>query len=347
MEPITTVAAASWAQQHWRAIAAAIVAAVLAVTAVLALLAGVAASMLSGQSAQQLAAQACPAQPGTQAAFGQWNGTQMTNAAAIVTVGRARRVPPFGEVVAVAAAMQESRLINLPGGDADSAGLFQERPSQGWGTHRQVTRPVYAARQFYIRLLKVPGWQQLPLTQAAQAVENSGRPGAYTKWQGQAVTVVSHLASPSLLAAGQCLGGSAQIPNRMVATAIAYARRQIGKPYLWGGTGPFAFDCSGLMMKAYQAAGLKNIPRTSEAQWTWGPKVAPGHQEPGDLVFFAGSDGTPTSPGHVGLVIGHDQMLEAYATGFPIRIASYGTPSSPPGDQTVVGFTRPWSRFSS
>jgi hypothetical protein len=129
MEPIATFAAASWAQQHWRAIAAAIVAAVLAVTAVLALLAGAAFSMFSGQSAQQLAAQACPVQPGTQVPFGQWNGTQMTNAATIVTVGQARRVPTFGEVVAVAAAMQESRLINLPGGDADSAGIFQERPS--------------------------------------------------------------------------------------------------------------------------------------------------------------------------------------------------------------------------
>ena len=151
---------------------------------------------------------------------------------------------------------------------------------------------------------------------------------------------MSHLASPSTLAARHCLQGSAQIPNRLVATAIASAEAQIGKPYLWGGTWPFGFDCSGLMMKAYLKAGV-SIPRTSEAQWTWGPRVAPGHEEPGDLVFFAGSDGTPTSPGHVAMVIGHGQMIEAYATGFPIRIATYGTPSSPPGDQTVVGFTRP------
>jgi peptidoglycan DL-endopeptidase CwlO len=136
--------------------------------------------------------------------------------------------------------------------------------------------------------------------------------------------------------------GSAQVPNQAVATAIAFARSQIGKPYLWGGTGPDAFDCSGLMMMAYRAAGMA-IPRTSEDQWLWGPKVAPGHEEPGDLVFFAGSDGTTTSPGHVGMVIGHGQMIEAYATGFPIRISSYGTLSSPQGDQTVVGFARPWA----
>jgi cell wall-associated NlpC family hydrolase len=130
-------------------------------------------------------------------------------------------------------------------------------------------------------------------------------------------------------------------PNQAAATAIAYARQQIGKPYLWGGTGPDAFDCSGLMMTAYRSAGI-SIPRTSELQWGWGPRIQPGHGEPGDLVFFAGADGTPASPGHVGLVIGHNQMIEAYATGFPIRISPFGTSAAAPGDQVVVGFTRPW-----
>ena len=116
---------------------------------------------------------------------------------------------------------------------------------------------------------------------------------------------------------------SISVPNQSVATVIAFARQQIGKPYLWGGTGPDAFDCSGLMMMAYRAAGI-DIPRTSELQWLWGPRVAAGHEEPGDLVFFAGSDGTVASPGHVGLVIGPDLMIEAYATGFPIRIAAFG-----------------------
>ena len=155
---------------------------------------------------------------------------------------------------------------------------------------------------------------------------------------GGAVTAAQCLASAAL-GGGR---GSAQVPNQAVATAIAFARSQIGKPYLWGGTGPDAFDCSGLMMMAYRSVGI-NIPRTSEDQWTWGPRVAPGHEQPGDLVFFAGSDGTTTSPGHVAMVIGHGMMVEAYATGFPIRIASYGTPSSPAGDQNPVGFTRPWA----
>ena len=145
----------------------------------------------------------------------------------------------------------------------------------------------------------------------------------------------------------QCLltasgSGSGQVPNQTVATAIAYAKAQIGKPYVWGGTGPDGFDCSGLVMMAYQAAGI-TIPRTSQAQWAWGPRIQPGQVEPGDLVFFAGSDGTPTNPGHVGLVIGKNLMVEAYATGFPIRISSFGTAKSAAGDGTVVGFTRPWA----
>jgi peptidoglycan DL-endopeptidase CwlO len=133
-----------------------------------------------------------------------------------------------------------------------------------------------------------------------------------------------------------------QAPNQMVASAIAYAEEQIGKPYVFGATGPDSFDCSGLVMMAYRSAGVY-IPRTSQQQWLFGPRVAPSAVEPGDLVFFAGGDGTPTSPGHVGIVIGKGQMIEAYATGFPVRISTYGQLSSPPGLETVVGFTRPWA----
>jgi len=127
-------------------------------------------------------------------------------------------------------------------------------------------------------------------------------------------------------------------PNQLVATAIAYAEQQLGKPYQWGATGPDAFDCSGLVMMAYRAAGI-DLARTSQQQWATETRVPASQVEPGDLVFFAGADGTPTSPGHVGLVIGNGEMIEAYATGFPIRVASYT-------DRDPVGFTRPWSGAS-
>jgi cell wall-associated NlpC family hydrolase len=124
-------------------------------------------------------------------------------------------------------------------------------------------------------------------------------------------------------------------PDQAVATAIAFAEQQLGKPYQWGGTGPDAFDCSGLVMMAYRAAGIA-IARTSQAQWATEPRVQASQAEPGDLVFFAGADGTPASPGHVGLVIGNGKMIEAYATGFPVRVASYA-------NRNPVGFTRPWA----
>ncbi|MGD0687441.1 MAG: C40 family peptidase [Streptosporangiaceae bacterium] len=135
--------------------------------------------------------------------------------------------------------------------------------------------------------------------------------------------------------APDCLPGVGTAASSAAATAIAYAEQQLGKPYQWGGTGPDAFDCSGLVMMAYRAAGI-DIPRTSQEQWAWGPRVPASQVEPGDLAFFVGSDGTVAAPGHVGLVIGGGYMIEAYATGFPIRVAPYR-------DRNPVGFTRPWA----
>jgi peptidoglycan DL-endopeptidase CwlO len=167
--------------------------------------------------------------------------------------------------------------------------------------------------------------------------------GAYA---GGNFTVVSaQLPSSSTVAGCATTTGSVSAvpPNQAVATAISFAQDQIGKPYLFGGTGPDAFDCSGLVMMAYRAAGI-NIARTSQEQWATEVRVPASQVQAGDLVFFAGSDGTVTSPGHVALVIGNGQMVEAYATGFPIRISTYGKPSSAPGDQDPVGFTRPWAQ---
>jgi cell wall-associated NlpC family hydrolase len=123
-----------------------------------------------------------------------------------------------------------------------------------------------------------------------------------------------------------------------VAQAISYTRHRLGLPYCWGGTGPSCYDCSGLMEQAY---GFPSSLRTSEDQFAGLPHVPFGQQRPGDLVFFAGSDGTVTAPGHVGMVLSKRWMIEAYATGFPIRISQYGTPASAPGDTNPVGFARP------
>lgn len=132
-----------------------------------------------------------PADAPAAAAAGQW-GTpdRLANAATIVQVGREMGVPERGQVIAVATAMQESGLRNVDHGDRDSLGLFQQRPSQDWGTPAQVRDPRYAATQFYDRLLDVPDWPELPLWQAAQAVQHSGHPTLYADDEDVAALLV-------------------------------------------------------------------------------------------------------------------------------------------------------------
>jgi peptidoglycan DL-endopeptidase CwlO len=136
--------------------------------------------------------------------------------------------------------------------------------------------------------------------------------------------------------------GSAPPPSGSVkAKAIAYARAQIGCPYVYGGTGPCSsgFDCSGLIQQAYADAGV-SIQRTSEDQWASEKHISGAQAGPGDLVFFTGAPIDPP-PGHVGLIIGSGLMIEAYGTGYPVRISTYGQAGSPPGDGNPTGFTDP------
>ncbi len=118
---------------------------------------------------------------------------QMANAATISAVGIRRGVPERAVTVALATALQESKLANLDGGDRDSIGLFQQRPSQGWGTPAQIANPRYAAGQFYTALLRVHNWQRLSITAAAQAVQRSAIPSGYAKWASDAQILASAL----------------------------------------------------------------------------------------------------------------------------------------------------------
>lgn len=122
---------------------------------------------------------------------------QAKNAATIIAVGRDLGVPDYGIVIALATAMQESSLRNISYGHLDSVGLFQQRPSAGWGTVAQLTTATHAARLFYggpsnpnkgvtKGLLDVAGWQSMTLTQAAQKVQVSAFPTAYAKWEASA-----------------------------------------------------------------------------------------------------------------------------------------------------------------
>ncbi|AGL16664.1 hypothetical protein [Actinoplanes sp. N902-109] len=140
----------------------------------------------------------CTPRPAASALTG-WSEEQVANARLIVTVGERRRVPVEGQVIAVATALQESRLRNLRGGDRDSVGLFQQRASQGWGTPRQLADPAYQTGKIYDKLLDVDGWQEMRLTDAAQAVQVSAYPGAYAKHARAATGLVDALSG-----AGSC-----------------------------------------------------------------------------------------------------------------------------------------------
>ncbi|GAA5180645.1 hypothetical protein GCM10023322_13410 [Rugosimonospora acidiphila] len=119
---------------------------------------------------------------------------QMDNARSIVDTGQQLNLPPRAWVIAVATSLQETKLHNYgnlgAGNDHDSLGLFQQRPSSGWGTPAELTDPHYAASAFYDALTRVPGWQNLPLTVAAQDVQVSAFGDRYAQWEKQATDMV-------------------------------------------------------------------------------------------------------------------------------------------------------------
>jgi hypothetical protein len=128
--------------------------------------------------------------PGCQVSLGgvtyMMSPEQAAHATTIAAVGKRMGMPDHAVSIALAAALQESELHNLQHGDRDSLGLFQQRPSQGWGTASQILTPQYAASAFYRRLAQVAGWENLPVTTAAQRVQRSDAPNAYARWEPEA-----------------------------------------------------------------------------------------------------------------------------------------------------------------
>ena len=123
---------------------------------------------------------------------------QLLNASIITDVAIRRGLPVRAVVIALAVAQQESKLRNLSYGDADSVGLFQQRPSQGWGSRETLLIPAVAAGKFFDALVKVPNWQHVPLAQAAQAVQHSAFPNAYADWEPRATALAAALTGQTL-----------------------------------------------------------------------------------------------------------------------------------------------------
>ncbi|MBM0277090.1 hypothetical protein [Micromonospora tarensis] len=123
------------------------------------------------------------------------NDEQTANVKAIIAATKKAGLPERAAVISIATSLQESKLENLGHlgdmNDHDSLGLFQQRPSSGWGTPEQITDPEYSTTAFLKGLRQVDGWQDMPLTDAAQTVQVSAYPDAYAQWEQQAADLVA------------------------------------------------------------------------------------------------------------------------------------------------------------
>jgi hypothetical protein len=150
---------------------------------------------------------------------------QARNATLISAIAVQRGMPAHAATIGLAAALQESKLYNVRGGDRDSLGLFQQRPSQGWGTPRQILDPVHATNAFYDALVRVPGYADLPVTVAAQRVQRSGFPSAYAVYEDDARALASALTgySPAAFWCHVAQPSGTPLPAVRQATAVRRA----------------------------------------------------------------------------------------------------------------------------
>ncbi|MEU9127828.1 hypothetical protein AB0D08_06890 [Kitasatospora sp. NPDC048540] len=255
-----------------------------------------------------------------------WSEQQIRNASTITNVARTRGLSPRAAVIAVATAMQESTLENLDHGDRDSVGLFQQRPSQGWGSVTQITDPVYAANKFYDGLVKIKDWQTRPLTQAAQAVQRSGFPDAYAKWEQSAGGLVSTTWGTAAVtsvfagcdptpagATGTATDPAAQFTTKNPRTADqAIAAARAGSA---SGRSDFHHRCDNFVAQAYGWGSSGS----ETANIHWQRLVSSGDAHPGDnspppgaLLFYdSGSEA-----GHVLLYLGGDMVASTDINGY-------------------------------
>lgn len=248
-----------------------------------------------------------PLKPVGLQATAHWAPAQLRNASSIVNVARTRSLAQRGAVIAVATAIQESSLNNVPGGDRDSVGLFQQRPSQGWGTAAQLKDPVYAANRFYDALLHVPHWQTRPLADVAQAVQKSAAPRAYARWEQAAGALVAKTWGDHAVTSvtDGCDGQDTVDPR--VAFSVANPRtpaQAIAAAHAEAGAVGWYRRCDNFVAQVY-GYGSSGSPT---ADGHWARLVDAGLAHPGDgapppgaLLFYDTHD-----VGHVALYLGND-----------------------------------------
>jgi len=153
---------------------------------------------------------------------------QAAIAATIAGVARHRSMPVRAVTIAYATAIQESGLANLPYGDRDSVGVFQQRPSQGWGTRTQLLDPVYATSRFFAALAGVTGYQHMMVYQAAQAVQRSADGYAYSQYAPQGAAMAAGFTG-QIARSVWCWYGSSISGRGHLMAASAQLRRAFGR----------------------------------------------------------------------------------------------------------------------
>jgi len=203
---------------------------------------------------------------------------QASNATTIAAVGKRLGLPDHAVTVALATALQESGLHNLGYGDLDSLGLFQQRPSQGWGTASEILNPRYAAEAFYDHLAAVPGWDALPVTVAAQEVQRSSSPDAYAQWEAEARTLAEGLTGEVPAALSCQFPGS---PPGATAPLTDSMNLELGPPTVGVTVGAArGWTIAGWLVGHATQFGITSVAYGGQA-WTaargrWGPDPAAG-----------------------------------------------------------------------
>ncbi|MEV0525611.1 heavy metal transporter [Streptomyces sp. NPDC050439] len=241
----------------------------------------------------------------------EFGAEQAENAATVAAVGTSRGMPERAVTIALATALQESGLRNISHGDRDSLGLFQQRPSQGWGNEKQIMDPAYSAARFYDHLKDVPGYSRLPLTVAAQRVQRSGYPQAYAKHEPDAVLLAAALTgrAPATLT---CEGRTADEPGDPAKVRAALVRdfgREVAPE---GGSGsvtvPVSSTASGaggggaqrgweLAHWAVAQASALGIERVSYGGREWSAEGSRMEWRKPGKAGATGADGRPTDGG--------------------------------------------------
>lgn len=262
---------------------------------------------------------------------GDLTGEQVANAKTIVAVGNKLKVSKRGILVALMTALQESNLNNVPYGDRDSVGLFQQR--EAWGSNSERMDPATSTTMFFTGgrqgqpgLLDVDDWKGMDLTVAAQTVQASAFPTAYAKWEETASKLL-----------GEKGVGDAKCSVATVSTSsiVEAARKWLGTPYSWGGggidgpsegfaqgAGTKGFDCSSLVQNAVYSSTGVTLPRTTGEQAKVVEEISFHEAQAGDLLFFLSPGAPAGSYHHVGIYDGKGGMVHAPRTGKNVEVVS-------------------------